>query len=52
MCSDSDQRDFWSRRNLSREETRGRVSTELRQEKAWLGWTLMALADSREPRTA
>ena len=31
MYSDTDQRDFWNKWNVSREETRGRVSSEQRQ---------------------
>src|SRR6185295_17601872 len=31
MYSDTDQRDFWNKWNVSREETRGRVSNEQRQ---------------------
>ncbi len=31
MYSDTDQRNFWNKWNMSREETRGRVSTEQRQ---------------------
>ena len=31
MYSDTDQRDFWNKWNVSREETRGRVSTEQRE---------------------